>query len=371
MIPIARPSIGEDELTEIKKVFASGWLGMGSVVFEFENAIKGYLGVKYIIAVNTGTSALHIALDALNLETTDEVIVPSLTFVASIQTIIAAGARPVFCDIDPNTLNMDIEDVKRRITSRTKVIMPVHYGGLPCDMEALLDIAKNSSVRIVEDAAHAFGSSYKGKRIGAFGDITCFSFDPIKNLTCGEGGAVVVNDEDLAAEIMRKRILGIDKDTWQRYKNKRSWVYEVVTTGFRYHMSNINAAIGLAQIKKLDRVLEKKRQIIREYDNAFKGMSGIELLYRDYRETAPFNYVIKVKNNKRDKLLDYLNKNGVGAGINYIPNHIQPLFKDFKVKLPVTEMVWQEIISLPLYFDMTQTDVTTVIEQVKKFFAKK
>jgi len=369
MIPIARPSIGEEEINEIRKVFTSGWLGMGSVVFDFENALKGYLGVECVIAVNTGTSALHIALDALNLSEGDEVIVPSLTFAASIQAIIACRLKPVFCEIDENTLNVDIGDVKKRITSKTKAIMPVHYGGLACDMDALMDISRSKNIRIVEDAAHAFGSSYKGKLIGAIGDITCFSFDPIKNITCGEGGAVVVREDSLAQEIMRKRILGIDKDTWHRYRNERSWFYEVVTPGMRYHMSNINAAIGLVQLKKLDKALAKKRQTVKIYDREFKDLSGISLLYRDYTQTAPFNYIVRVKNNRRDLLLEYLNNNGVGAGVHYIPNHIQPLFKDYKTALPVTDKIWKEILSLPLYSDMAEQDIKTVIEKVKAFFA--
>lgn len=368
MIPIARPSIGEEELAEIKKVFASGWLGMGSVVFDFETALKKYLGVKHLIAVNTGTSALHIALDALHLKENDEVIVPSLTFAASIQAIIACRLRPVFCEINPDTLNIDIADVKKRITPRTKVIMPVHYGGLSCDMDELMDIS-GGRIRIVEDAAHAFGSKYKGKLTGSIGDVTCFSFDPIKNITCGEGGAVVVREDELAQEIMRKRILGIDKDTWHRYRNQRSWFYEVVTAGQRYHMSNINAAIGLIQLKKIEIFLEKKRKIVKSYDQNFRNITGIELLHRNYEETAPFNYIIKIKSGRRDELLDYLNKNGVGAGVHYIPNHIQPLFKDYSTSLPVTDAVWKEIISLPLYFDMTEQDISLVATQVKSFFA--
>ena len=367
MIPNSRPYIGEEELAEVKKVFASGWLGMGSAVFEFEKAIQGYLGAKYVIAVNTGTSALHIALDSLGIKGEDEVIVPSLTFIGTIQAIVACGAKPVFCEIDPSTLNIDVEDAKKRINKRTKAIMPVHYGGLACDMDGLVNIAQKYSLRIVEDAAHAFGSFYKGKKIGSFGDITCFSFDPIKNMTCGEGGAVATNDDEFAQIVIKKRILGIDKDTWHRYKNERSWYYEVISSGFRYHMSNINAAIGLVQIKKVDKFLEGRRLIVKRYDELLKNIEGIELLYRDYSNTAPFNYVIKVKNNKRDALLEYLNKNGVGAGINYIPNHLQPYFKDIRASLPVTEKVWTEIISLPLYFGMTDEDVNTVVREVSKF----
>lgn len=368
MIPNAKPHIGEEELNEVRRVFNSGWLGMGSVVFEFEKSLRDYLGAKHVIAVNTGTSALHIAMEALGINESDEVIVPSLTFIGTIQAIIATKAKPIFCEVNPATLNVDIEDIKKRITKRTKVIMPVHYGGLPCDMDELLDIARRYSLHIVEDAAHAFGSVYKGKKIGSFGDVTCFSFDPIKNITCGEGGAVVTDNEELAQHIIKKRILGIDKDTWHRYKNERSWFYEVVTSGFRYHMSNINAAVGLVQLQKIDKFLERKRQIAKRYNEQFKNIPAVELLDRNYEDIAPFNYVIKIKNNKRDQLLEYLNKNGIGGGINYIPNHIQPLFKDFKVKLPITEKIWKEILSLPLYFDMDDLDIDTVIEYVSKFF---
>jgi len=370
LIPNARPSVGVEELSEIRKVFATGWLGMGSVVFDFEKALANYLGAKFVVAVNTGTSALHIALSALELGPKDEVIVPSLTFAASIQAIIAAGARPVFCDVDADTLNLDLNDALKKITPRTKAIMPVHYSGLSCDMDGLMDISRSRKIRIVEDAAHAIGSLYKGKKIGSIGDITCFSFDPIKNLTCGEGGAVVLSDEPLYQEILRKRILGIDKDTWQRYKNQRSWFYEVVTPGFRYHMSNINAAIGLVQLKKLDQVIAKKIELVKAYDQAFNKVEQIELLRRDYTSTAFFNYIVRIKGGARDALLEYLNAHGVGAGIHYIPNHLQPLFKKFSAKVPVTDRVWKEIISLPLYFDMTSLEQSEVINKVCAFFIK-
>jgi len=367
MIPVSRPSIGTEELDAVKKVFESGWLGMGVQVFEFENALKAFLGAEKVIAVNTGTSALHIALDALKLGSTDEVIVPSFTFAATIQAIIACGAKPVFCEIDNKTLNIDIKDIQNKINKKTKVIIPVHYGGQPCDMDEILEIAHSCGAVVVEDAAHAFGSTYKGKKIGSFGDITCFSFDPIKNITCGEGGAVVLKNADLAAEIIKKRILGIDKDTWHRYKNERSWFYEVTGNGFRYHMSNINAAIGLVQIKKIDTFTQKRRYVCSKYDSAFKDIKGIELLKRDYNNIVPFNYVVKV-NNGRDKLMDYLKKNGIDSGIHYIPNHIQPAFKKFSVDLPVTDDIFKKILSLPLYPDITDDDIAIVIKTFKGYF---
>lgn len=366
MIPIARPSLNIEELKNIEKVFKTRWLGMGSFVYEFEKKIESYLGVKHAIAVNTGTAAIHIALSGIGVGPGDEVIVPSLTFTGSVQPIVLLGAVPVFCEIGPHNLNLDIEDVEKRITKNTRAILPVHYGGMPCDMDGLLRIGKKRKIHIVEDAAHAFGSIYKDKKIGSFGDISCFSFDPIKNLTCGEGGCVTTNNARLAALLRRKRLLGISKDTWMRYKNKRSWFYEVVTEGYRYHMSNINAAIGLAQFKKFESFIKKKKRIVREYDDFFKGIEGVEVLQRDYLKTAPFNYTIKIKKN-RDRFIQYMQKQGVSVGINYIPNHLQPLFKQFRKKLPVTEKAWKEIVSLPLYYDMTKSDIDKVKSSVKRF----
>jgi len=368
LIPIQRPSIGFEELEEVKKVFESGWLGLGSVVFEFEKRIEEFLGTAHVIAVNTGTSALHIAFDGAGIRKGDEVIVPSLTFCASVEAIIAAGATPVFCEVKPDSLNMDIDDIIRHIGPKTKAIMPVHYCGSPCDMDSLLSIGKEHNILIIEDAAHAFGSSYKGRRIGSFGDITCFSFDPIKNITCGEGGAVVVHDEELAEIIKRKRNLGIDREAWSRYKKKRSWYYEITTQGYRYHMSNINAAIGLVQLKKIDQFIKRKREIVKRYNEAFAIIEGISILSWDLEETAPFSYIIRVTNGKRDELIDYLASKGIGSGVHYIPNHLQPLFKPYSTSLPVTERLWQEIITLPLFFDMSEKDIEDVINAIKTFF---
>lgn len=366
VIPIARPCLGREELRNIEKVFDIHWLGMGSFVYEFEKRIEAYLGVKYAIAVNTGTTAIHLALASVGVGPGDEVIVPSLTFAGSVQPIVNLGAKVVFCEVEPDTLNIDIEDAEKRITRKTKAIIPVHYGGMACDMGYLLAIGKKRKIRIVEDAAHAFGSLYMGRRIGSFGDVACFSFDPIKNLTCAEGGCVTTNSSRLAETLRRKRLLGISKDTWMRYKNKRSWFYQVVTEGYRYHMSNINAAIGLAQFEKFEKFIEKKRAIIKEYDLFFNGLDGIELLERNYAEIAPFNYTVKIKKD-RNAFIQYMESNGISIGVNYIPNHIQPFFKTFKKRLPVTEKVWKEIVSLPLYYEMTPDEVEKVKYHVKRY----
>lgn len=368
MLPVSRPSIGQEELKEVEKVFSTGWLGLGSTVFEFENKLKDYLGVKHVLAVNTGTTALHIALDAFGIKDGDEVIVPSLTFCASIQVITALGARPVFCEINPDNLNMDVSDVKKRITNKTKAIMPVHYCGQACDMDALLEIGQEHNIFIIEDAAHAFGSSYKGRKIGSFGDATCFSFDPIKNLTCGEGGAVALSDDAIAELISTKRILGIDKDTWHRYRNERAWFYEVTTQGYRYHMSNINAAIGIAQFKKFESFIQRKKEIVQKYNDAFVKNEGLKILSWNLQDTAPFTYIVRVLNGARDDLIEFLKEKGVGSGIHYIPNHLQPFFKTFATSLPITEQIGEEILTLPLYYDMTDEQVSTVIEAVSDFY---
>jgi perosamine synthetase len=367
-LPISRPSIGQEELREVEKVFATGWLGLGSAVFDFENKLKNYLGAKNIIAVNTGTTALHIALDAFGLKDGDEVIVPSLTFCASIQAITALRAIPVFCEINSDNLNMDISDVRKKITKKTKAIMPVHYCGQACDMEALLEFGKENNILVIEDAAHAFGSSYKGKMIGSFGDATCFSFDPIKNLTCGEGGAVALSDDAIAETIRTKRILGIDKDTWHRYRNERSWFYEVTMQGYRYHMSNINAAIGIAQLNKFEAFIQKKKEIVQKYNESFVDIDGLKILSWNLSETAPFTYIVRILNGARENLIEFLKGKGVGAGIHYMPNHTQPFFKPFSTSLPITEQIGEEILTLPLYYDMTDNDVSLVIESVCDFF---
>ncbi len=369
MIPIQRPSLGAEELEEVKKVFDTGWLGLGSVVSEFENRIKSYLGAKHIVAVNSGTTALHVTLDAFGIGEGDEVIVPSLTFCASIEAITALRATPVFCDIDLNTLNIDERDAEKKITSRTKAIMPVHYCGNPCNMDYLMMLGKKHDILIIEDAAHAFGTSYKGRKIGSFGNAACFSFDPIKNITCGEGGAVALDNDEIADIIRKKRNLGIDKDAWQRYEGRQSWFYEVKIQGYRYHMSNINAAIGLAQLKKLDSFVERKRRVIERYNGHFADMDGLRLLQWNISEVSPFSYMVRVMKGKRDEMIDFLLTKGVSTGVHYIPNHIQPLFKQYTCALPATERVWKEIITLPLFYDMTDADVQRVIESVKEFFA--
>jgi len=366
MIPVSKPYLTDKEVQAIKKVFDSRWLGLGAQVKEFEEKVCSYLGAPRFLATNTGTTAIHLALRALGIGHGDEVIVPSFTFVASVQAITAAGAAPVFCDISSETLNIDVESAKSVVSEKTKAIIPVHYRGEACDMDSLLQLAEENCMFVVEDAAHAFGSYHKDKAIGSFGHVTCFSFDPIKNITCGEGGGIVFKEawhHDLAEKM---RILGIDKDTWARYQNQRIWEYDVATEGYRYHMPNFCAAIGIEQLAKIDDMKERKIAICKKYDKAFKDFQKISIKPMDYSKTFPFMYVVLSKN--RDEFIMYLSRKEIGAGIHYLPAHSFTYYKECKCSdLSITNIISHQNTSLPLYYEMTDEDVDRVIQAVTDY----
>ena len=368
MIKSSRGCCGEEELAQVKEAFDYGYFGLAYKTNEFEQEIANYLKTdRFVITVNTGTNALHLALDTIGISEGDEVIMPSFTFVATAQAVVMCGGKPVFCEVNPVTCLIDIEDVKKKITDRTKAIIPVHYAGRPCDMDALIKIKEETGIRIVEDAAHAFGTYYKDKKIGAFGDITCFSFDSIKVMTCGEGGAIITEDPAFNDLSHKKRLLGIDRKTMHvKDWKKRSWVYDVPTVGYRYHMSNINAAIGLAQIKKVDRFIERRRELCHLYDQELKDAAGIEIMPDQYDTITPFMYVIRVKDGKRNALKNYLMEYDIESGISYIPCHHFSLFRGDE-SFPVTEAIYEEILCLPMHYELSDDDVKEVCDRIKKF----
>jgi dTDP-4-amino-4,6-dideoxygalactose transaminase len=371
MIKVSQGCLAEEELAEVREAFAYGYFGMAHKVFTFEERLKEYLGAAQVVTTSTGTAALHLALAALDIGLGDEVIVPSLTFVASFQAIRATGAMPVACDIEPDTLQLDVADTVRRITPRTKGIMPVHYAGNPCNMDALLDLAASRKLRIIEDAAHAFGATYRGRKIGSFGDIACFSFDSIKNITCGEGGAVACRDAVVADAIRQMRQLGVKSSVSAAAADKRwnrAGPFDVVGLGFRFHLSNINAAIGLAQLKKVEQFLARRRTICRQYDAAFAALDGVERLRINYEEAAPHVYVIRVHGGLRDGLKRFLEDRGVETAINYVPNHLHSYFRSDGLSLPETERAYAEILTLPLHCALTDAQVAAVIAAVREFF---
>jgi dTDP-4-amino-4,6-dideoxygalactose transaminase len=371
MIKVAQGVLGDDELAAVREAFAYGYFGMASRVAAFEQALEEYLGAPNVVAVNSGTSAIHLALDAVGVGEGDEVVVPSLTFVACFQAIKATGATPVPCDVRPDTLQLDLDDVERRLTPRTRAILPMHYGGSPCDVDRVLELASRHGLRVVEDAAHAFGSTSLGRRIGGFGDVACFSFDSIKTITCGEGGAVACRDDETAELMRRKRILGVVRRGHAGSATSRGerWRFEVDTRGFRYHLSDINAAIGLVQLTKVDEFIARRREICRRYDAAFADLDGVRPLPVDYDDTAPHIYVVRVGGGRRDDLIAHLSAQEIETAVNYIPNHLHPFFRQDGLRLPETERAYDEILTLPLHCSLSDADVARVIEQVRAFAA--
>ncbi len=370
-IPMARPSTGTAELKQIQAVFKSGWLGEGHVTELFEKALGEFTGARHIVAVNTGTSALHLALHALGAGPGDEVVLPSMTFVSDPQAVLMCGARPVFCDIEENTLNVDPHKIKPLLTPKTRAVMPTDFAGLPCDVRAIRRAIGRSDIKIIRDASHSFGSKIKGKPVGirAGEDATCFSFDPIKNLTCGEGGAILVKTASAAARLRSQKMLGIIRSTWQSFSKKKVEDRRVVQHGFRYHMSNINAAIGLAQLQQFAAFAEKRQKLAVLYDELLQPLPDITLFKRDYAAVVPFMYIIRVAARERDNLISFLVANGVHAGLRYFPCHLQPFFKHAGAALPVTEQLAQEMLSIPLYHGMRESQVHAVAALIKKFFS--
>lgn len=351
---MSRPSIGPAELAKVSEAFASGWLGEGPMTAAFERRLAERSACRDAVAVNTGTSALHLGLVALGVGPGDEVIVPSFTFLADPMAVLLTGARPVFADVDPETFNLAPAAVAALITSRTRAILPTDYAGLPADTEALRALA-GEKVRIVRDAAHSFGSTVRGRAVGTWlgEDLTCLSFDPIKNLTCGEGGAVLVDDEELAATLRRKKSLG------------RSSGAAELELGFRYHMSDINAGIGLAQLERFDELAAARRRAARSYDTLLPGVSGVQPLIRDWDQLVPFMYVVRVVNGRRDSLSRFLRGRGIHAELRYPPNHEHRIFLHDGRPLPVTERLARECLSLPLYPDLSDTDIARVVEAIE------
>jgi dTDP-4-amino-4,6-dideoxygalactose transaminase len=341
---------------------------MGEEVKLFEEKIKNYLKTEMeVVCVNTGTSALHLSLSALDIKKGDEVLVPSLTYVATFQAISATGATPIPCEVNPNTLFIDSNDAKSKITEKTKVIIPVHYASNSKGMDEVYKLANEYNLRVVEDAAQAFGSKRDEKLVGTQGDIICFSFDGIKNITSGEGGAILSNDKEFIQKVQDGRLLGVEKDTDKRYLRQRSWDFDVKYQGFRYHMSNIMAAIGMVQVDRLDDFRIKRQAIVKQYVESFKDIDSIELLDFNFDEVLPHIFVIKCQ--RRDELREYLMANNIECGIHYKPNHLLSKYKNNSI-LPITEKIYEEILTLPCHVDLTKDEQNIVINKIRDFYGE-
>jgi len=373
MIPVFRPLINKKEvLPELEKIFDSGWIGLGPKTSEFEEKFSAYIGVKYAVAVNSATSALHLANYVLGIKKDDEVIVPSMTFVSTALAPLYCGATPVFADIEGDTLCIAPEDVERKVTPKTKAMILVHYGGHACRMDELIKIARKHNLRIIEDVAHGCGGKYKDAMLGSIGIMGCFSFHAVKNLPTGDGGMITTNDKALYEKLKKLRWVGIDKGTWSRSSKKAyAWQYSVDELGFKYHMNDITAVIGLAQLKVLDEHNLMRRRIAERYNQAFRKVDWLEIpVEKNYTKSAWHNYVIKVKNNRRNEINEVLASKGISTGVHYEPVHHHKVFGGIKANVPVTEKVWTELLTLPLYPGMSDGECQEVISGIVNFGKK-
>lgn len=370
-IPVFQPFVDEDTKNHVTEALDVGWLGMGAYTKEFEDKISEFLGLKnrFVVSTNTGTSALHIALKSCNLGPGDEVITPSFNYVADHQAIRMTGADVVMCDICEDNLGIDCKKAEKLITEKTKAIIPLHFAGIPCNRKEVFDLAKKYNLRVIEDAMHAFGSTINGEKIGNSGDITCFSFDPVKIITSIDGGCVIVNTKKEVEKLHRLRLLGVDKDTTERYKNKRAWDYDVLNEGYRYHLTNIMASIGISQIKKIDEFITSRQKVCQKYNKSFKNIPELKIPQTDFSNISPFIYSIRVLNGKREDLIKHLQNLDIEVGIHFIPVHKHSFFKNCKKSdMVVTDKVVKEIMTLPLHSNMNKESVQRVIHGITSFF---
>lgn len=372
-IPVFSPALGIDTIKHLADALHVGWLGMGAITKEFEDLISEYLGLnrRHVIATNTATSALHLALRIAKIGKGDEVITPSFNCVADQQSILNAGAEVVMCDIKEDNLGIDCEKVESLITKKTKAIVPLHYAGIPCDQKKVYAIAKKYNLRVIEDACHAFGTTINGRKIGSYGDMAFFSFDAVKTITCIDGGCLVLNNPDEFERGQHMRLLGMNKDTIERYKNKRSWDYDVITEGYRYHLNNIMASVGISQIKKIEEIVKSRQKVCQHYNSAFKNIEGVKTPQSDFKNISPFIYVLRVLDGKRKALIEHLKTKSIETGIHWTPVHKFSFFANSRCgDLTITNKISNEILTLPLHSNMKEEYVNRVIEGVQSFFKK-
>ena len=374
-VPFHRAPVGEEEALAVCEVIRSGWITMGPKTFEFEKEFAKYVGAPHAIAVATGTAALHLALEAAGVREGDEVLLPTTTFTATAEAVTYLKARPVLVDVEPATMNLDPEDAARRISPRTKAIIPVHLGGQPCDMKEIQNLAREHNLRIIEDAAHALPSEYRGKRIGQISEFTCFSFYATKTLTTGEGGMVTTENPAAAERIRLMRLHGIERDAWKRYRDEGSWRYQVLEAGFKYNLTDFQSAIGLVQLAKCDRMRQAREMIAQRYNDVFSSTEELLLpATLSDRTTSWHLYILRLRLDRlrvdRDDFVRKINERGVACSVHFIPLHLQPYYQrayGYKAgDFPSAEMQFRSCLSLPIFPGMNDAEVEHVTRVVQE-----
>lgn len=365
-----QPTLEHEEFAACREALENGWLGMGSYVGAFERKLEEYIGApdRHVVAVSTGHAALHLGLMLFGVGSGDEVITPSFNNAADFQAILATGAAPVFCDVDEETLCIDLVKAEELISSRTRAIIVMDYDCLLCDHDGVARLAQRYGLRVLHDAAHSLGSKYKGRRVGSFSDLTMFSFDPVKTVTCIDGGALVVREESDVVRLHEMRLIGMSQPSRIMYNDTRAWTYDIRTLGFRYHLANLHAAVGLAQLEKLDTFAENRRRYCRTYNRELAGISAVRTPKTDFDDVTPFLYYVRVPAERRDHLRAFLRERGIDTGIHWQPGHWFTLLKNCRRgDLCVTERVGHEILSLPLHSKMSDAALDRVIDGVRAF----
>jgi UDP-4-amino-4,6-dideoxy-N-acetyl-beta-L-altrosamine transaminase len=366
-IPYGRQSIDEKDVASVCSVLRADYLTTGPKVEEFEQAVSSYVGAKHSVAVSSGTAALHCSMYALGIGPGDEVIVPPMTFAATANCVCFMGATPIFADVDRDTLLINPDQVKAKVTPKTKAIIGVDYAGQPCEWDRLRNIADKHGLALVADSCHAIGASYKGRKVGTLADMTIFSFHPVKHITTGEGGMIVTDKEDYAQKMRLFRNHGITSDARQREKTG-DWFYEMVDLGYNYRITDMQCALGLSQLEKLPQWIKRRQEIASEYGRFFAGNHFAKpLTIRQDVNHAYHLYVVRVAN--RDKVFMEMRNKGIGVNVHYVPVHLHPYYKkNFGYKkglCPVAETAYGELITLPLHQGMTQEDVKRVMEGIQ------
>jgi len=369
-IPFHRAFTGEDEVRAISEVVRSGWLTMGAKTVEFEKQFASYVNAKYAIAVSSCTAALHLSLEAIGVGLGDEVLVPTTTFTSTAEVVTYLGARPVLVDVEGSTLNIDVQDAERKVTPRTRAIVPVHFAGQPCNLSAVAQLSNRYGLHVVEDAAHALPAEYEGRRIGSIGELTAFSFYATKTLCTGEGGMITTNNEQYAARAQIMRLHGINRDAWKRYTSEGTWFYEVIEAGYKYNFTDLQAALGMAQLAKCDLMHKARCSIAEQYTEAFQPNPALLVPAVSPDRTSAWHlYVLRLKADRlrinRDVFIQELAAAGVTCSVHFIPLHLHPFYqRKYGYKrgdFPVAEAQYECTLSLPIYPGMTDEEVEYVI----------